>query len=53
MSVAATQNREGKKDLAQFICNRGGKVVDECLAIAHELDTAEEKFKRSQKTQIQ
>ena len=30
----------GEEDLAEFICNRGGKVVDECLAIAHELDTA-------------
>ena len=53
MSVAASQNREGKKDLAEFICNRGGKVVDECLAIAHELATAEAKYARSQKSRIE
>ncbi|KAL9977660.1 hypothetical protein ACROYT_G015089 [Oculina patagonica] len=53
MSVAATQNCKGKKDLGEFICNRGGKAVDECLAMANELGTAEEKFKRSQKSQIQ
>lgn len=53
MALAASQNREGKIDLAEFICNRGSKVVDECLAIAKELGSAEEKFARSQKTRIQ
>ena len=53
MSIAASQNREGKTDLAQFICNRGGKAVDECLAVAHELPTAEAKFARSKKTRIE
>ena len=28
MSIAAEQNREGKRDLAMFICNRGSKTVD-------------------------
>ena len=27
MSIAATQNREGKKDLGEFICYRGGRRV--------------------------
>ena len=49
MSIAASQNREGKTDLAQFICNRGGKAVDECLAVAHELPTAEAKFAAQRK----
>ena len=49
MAFAAAQNREGKKDLAEFICNRGGKAVDECIAVAMELSTAEEKYARSQK----
>ena len=53
MSIAASQNRESKTDLAQFICNRGGKAVDECLAVAHELATAEAKFARSKKTRIE
>ena len=53
MSIAASQNREGKTDLAQFICNRGGKAVDECLAVAHELPIAEAKFARSKKTRIE
>ena len=44
MSIAALQNRDGKTDLAEFICNRGGKTVDDCLTIAQELATAEAKF---------
>ena len=32
------------------MCNRGGKVVDECLSIANELATAEEKLARSKKS---
>ena len=53
LSKAASQNREGKRELAENICNRGGKAVDECLAIAQELATAEAKYERSQKTSIQ
>ena len=43
--LASFQNGEGKTDFAEFICNRGSKVIDECLSIAHELATAEEKCK--------
>ena len=43
MSIAAEQNREGKRDLAMFISNRGTKAIDECLAIADKLACAEEK----------
>ena len=53
MAFAAAQNREGKKDLSEFICNRGGKVIDECLAVALELSTAEEKYARMQKSCLQ
>lgn len=53
MALAASQNREGKSDLAEFICNRDSKVVDECLAIAKELGCAEDKFARSQQTRIE
>ena len=53
MAFAAAQNREGKKDLSEFICNQGGKVVDKCLAVALELSTAEEKYTRRQKSCLQ
>ena len=32
LSFAASQNREGKTELAEFICNRGRKAVDEWLS---------------------
>ena len=53
MAFAAAQNREGKKDLAEFICNRGGKAVEECIAVAMELSTAKGKYASSQKTRLQ
>ena len=53
MALAASQNREGKSDLAMFICNRGTKVVDECLAVAEELSSAEEKRARMEKTRVE
>ena len=53
MGLASSQNREGITDLAEFICNRGSKVIDECLSIADELATAEEKFARTKKSRIQ
>ena len=53
MALASSQNREGKTDLAEFICNRGSKVIDECLSIAHELATAEDKFARTKKSRIE
>lgn len=54
MSLDALQNRQGKRDLAQFICNRGrGKVVNKCLAIVDELATAEAKLERFQKSRLQ
>ncbi|KAK3707520.1 hypothetical protein QZH41_006507 [Actinostola sp. cb2023] len=43
MALAASQEREGKTDLAQFIANRGSRVVNEALSIAQELDEAEMK----------
>ena len=52
MALASSQNREGKTDLAEFICNRGSKVIDECLSIAHELAFAEEKFARMKNNRI-
>ena len=53
LSIAASQKREGKTERAEFICNRGGKAVDECLPIALELAAAQAKYERSQETRIQ
>ena len=52
MAMAASQNREGKSDLALFICNRETKVVDECLAITKELSSAE-KLVRMEKSRVE
>lgn len=53
MAFASAQKREGKTDLAEFICNRGSKAVDDCLAVAMELASAEEKYSRSQKNRLE
>ena len=37
--------KEGKEDLAQFIANRGSKVVDEALQVGWEMEEAEENWK--------
>ena len=50
MELASSQKREGKTVLAELICNRGSKVIDECLSIAHELATAVDKFARTKKS---
>ena len=52
MALASSQNREGKTDPAEFICNRVSKVIDECLSIAHELATAVDKIARMKKSRI-
>ena len=36
---------EEKEDLAQFIANRGSKVVDEALQVGWEMEEAEENWK--------
>jgi len=52
MALAASQERDGKTDLAQFIANRGSRVVNEALSIAQELDEAEIKQARLRLTRI-
>ena len=51
--LAVQQEREGMTSLAEFIANRGYKVVEEALALAKEFSVAEEKFERAKKTRIQ
>lgn len=36
-----------KEDLAQFIANRGSKVVDEAIQVGWDLEEGEEKLKRN------
>ena len=50
--LAVQQQREGKTELAEFIANRGNRVVDEALSLALEFSQAEEKFALSKKTHI-
>ena len=50
--LAIQQEREGKTALAEFIANRGSRVVEEVIALAKEFSLAEAKHSRSQKTRI-
>ena len=45
--------KEEKEDLAQFIANRGSKVVDEAIQVGWEMEEAEEKLKRKQMTRLE
>ena len=47
VSFAAAQVREGKTSLAEFIANRGNKVVDEAIQLAKEFTEAEARYIRS------
>ena len=51
--LAQKQKSEGKLDLAQFIANRGSRVVDEAIAIGWELQNAESTLQRSKMTRIE
>ena len=53
VSLAATQVREGKNVLAEFIANRGSKAVDEAIQLAKEFAEAETRLNRSKKTRIE
>ncbi|KAK3753753.1 hypothetical protein QZH41_005244 [Actinostola sp. cb2023] len=53
MALASSQEREGKTDLPEFIANRGSKVVDDALKLAHEFATAEKTQSRLRKSRIQ
>ena len=53
LAFAQEQKREGKTDLAQFIANRGAKVVDEAIKVAWEMAGAPEQLIRSRQTRLQ
>lgn len=53
LALANIQKKEGKTDLAEFIVNRGAKVVDEAIETGWEMNNAEEKLERLQKTRLE
>ena len=52
ISLAVKQKEVGKTVLAEFIANRGFKVVEESLALALEFQEAPAKLARLQKTRV-
>jgi hypothetical protein len=44
MALASKWQEQGKTDLAEFVCNRGPRVVNEALQTAHELTQAEKRL---------
>ena len=52
MALANIQKQEGKTDLAEFVFNRGTKVVNEVISNAWVMDKAEESLKRRKKSRM-
>jgi hypothetical protein len=52
MALAAKWQEEGKTDLAEFVANRGPKIVNEAIKTARELNGAQERLKRANRTRI-
>ena len=54
LAYGNNQKKEGKRDLAKFVANRGAKAVDETLSVGWELEEAEQKMKcsKSSRTEI-
>ena len=52
-ALAQEQQCEGKTDLAQFILNRGTKVVDEAIRVAWELEEAPQLLQRSRQSRLE
>ena len=53
MALADKWQEEGKTDLAEFVCNRGPRIVNEAIETAKELSGAQERLKRCNKSRIQ
>ena len=53
MALAASWKGQGKNDLAEFVSNRGSKVVNDVLETAKELSCAQERLIRSKKSRIE
>ena len=53
LTLASAQKAEGKTDLAEFVMNRGNRVVEECISTAWEMEKASEVLQRSKLTRLQ
>ena len=52
MAHANMQKNEGKTDLAEFVINRGNKVINELIKNAWEMDEAQKTLRRREKSRI-
>ena len=53
IALEMKQKKEGKMVLAEFIANRGVKIVEEALTLAMEFEEAPEKLARFQKSRVE
>jgi hypothetical protein len=53
INLAVKQQNEGKTVLAEFMANRGTRIVQEALDLAREFDEAPKKLARMQKSRVQ
>ena len=53
LALASKWQGEGKIDLAEFVANRGPKIVNQAIQTANELSEAQRRLERSKKTRIE
>ena len=53
LALASKWQGEGKIDLAEFVANRGPKIVNQAIQTANELNEAQRRLERSKKTRIE
>lgn len=53
LTLGKVQKEEGKHDLAEFIVNRGPRVIAEVIKTAWELEAALETLERQRKTRLE
>ena len=53
LALAREQKREGKTDIAEFVVNRGAKVVADVLATTWEMENSKDNLERQKKSRIQ
>ena len=53
IALASKWQEEGKTDLAEFVSNRGPKTVNKAIETAKELNEAQERLKRANKSRVQ
>ena len=53
LALANVQKAEGKTDLAEFVFNRGNRVVEEVIATSWEMENASDVIERSKLTRLE